>query len=302
MYVVFFVFLGLLFSCKYFSYPPPYVLTTTTLLWDISKNLLQGTPIKAYSLIGRGIDPHTYKPPPRAFFSIENADLIIYHGLHLEGKIQDLFHSLEEAKKKIYCATCILPRESLIPVEENLYDPHVWFDLSLWKKVVEGIGEYFKKNFPSYSSSIGENLHSYLERLDKLEKEVLKKVSSLPSSKRILITAHDAFSYFGRAYSFQIRSLQGINTAAEISLTTVDDLAKWIMKRKVRAIFVERSLPKWYLNSLVSLLKERGYSIKLVGSLYTDALGEEGSEGEEYISMFLYNVDTIVSSLKGERI
>ncbi|NLM50111.1 MAG: zinc ABC transporter solute-binding protein [Clostridiaceae bacterium] len=267
------------------------VVATTTMLYDLAKQI-GGDCVNVYGLMNYGVDPHMYQASANDLSLLKNADVIIYNGLHLEGKMAELFENLKKTKTVI-CASDGVKKEKLIEVGKNLYDPHIWFDVSLWMDAAEYVGNNFivldNKNAHVYY----ENLHYYLYELRKLDEYIKNKVAELPEDKRVLITAHDAFSYFGRAYGFEVLGLMGISTLTEASVNDVSNLADFIVKNQVKAIFAETSVPEKSMAALADAVKGRGFSVDFSGKLYSDSIGEEG-----YINSFKKNVDTIVELLK----
>ena len=275
------------------------IVTTTTLVGDLVKNI-GGDNVNVISLMGPGIDPHTYKASAGDVTRMQEADMVIYSGLHLEGKMGDVFEKIEEVDKLILSVSDDIDEDKLLDfiTSPGNFDPHIWFDVSLWKeaaiKTAEGLKELDKENSEEYDK----NLEAYLLELDDLENYIKTRVEELPREKRILVTAHDAFSYFGRAYDFDVKGLQGISTSAEASTSNVRELADFIVENEVKAIFIESSVPRKSIEALQEAVDSRGFKVDIGGELYSDSTGDAGTEEETYIGTFKANIDTIVDALK----
>lgn len=275
------------------------VVATTTMLWDLVKEI-GGEQVAAEGLMGPGIDPHLYQAGAGDVKKMQQADVIVYNGLHLEGKMGDLFASLAQQGREIICVEQGINSSVLLADEEDsqLYDPHIWFDVSIWqdaaKYVAERLGEVDPENRPVYAA----NLESYLKELDELDQYVQNRVAELAKENRVLITAHDAFRYFGNAYDFQVMGLQGISTDAEAGTADVSELAGFIAENQIRAIFVESSVPPKNLEALQAAVKAKGFAVEIGGELYSDSLGDAKSGHDSYLLTFRANVDTIVDALK----
>lgn len=274
------------------------VVTTTTILEDAVKNI-GGDNVEVESLMGPGIDPHLYKASAGDVEKMMNADLIIFNGIHLEGKMSDIFEKLGQIDVKTIAPGDIIDSSKLIQSFEfeGNYDPHIWFDVKLWTEVVDIIAdsliELDSENKDFYIS----NGEEYKKQLEKLDKYIKNRAREIPDAQRVLITAHDAFSYFGNAYDFQVEGLQGISTVAEAGTLDVKELADFIAERKIPAIFVESSVPTKNIEALQAAVHNRGFNVEIGGELYSDSLGNPDTEEGTYIGTVKYNVDTIVDAL-----
>ena len=274
------------------------VVTTTTILADIVKNI-GGDKLEVEALMGPGIDPHLYKASAGDVQKMINADFIIFNGLHLEGKMSDVFEKLNKSDVKTIAAADVLDNSKLIESEEfeGNYDPHIWFDVKLWMEIVDVIKdnliELDSENKDIYIS----NSEKYKDELKKLDEYVISRAKELPDDKRILITAHDAFSYFGRAYGLQVKGLQGISTAAEAGTLDVKELADFISEKEIPAIFIESSVPTKNIEALQAAVKDRGFNVEIGGELFSDSLGDPGTGEGTYIGTVKFNIDTIVDAL-----
>ncbi len=275
------------------------VVTTTTMITDLLRNI-GGDKIEVKGLMGTGVDPHLYKASEGDVSKLFNADVIVYNGLHLEGKLEDVFEKMRQQNKKTIAVSDIIDKSTLIESEyfASNYDPHIWFDISNWKQitsyVVEKLSELDTKNTTTFES----NGKAYLEKLSSLQTAIASRIEELPVEKRILVTAHDAFNYFGKAYKFEVVGLQGLSTATEAGVKDVQKMASFIIEKNIKAIFVESSVPKRTIEALVEAVKSKNHEVEIGGTLFSDALGSDGTGEGTYLGMYKYNVQTIVNSLK----
>lgn len=274
------------------------IVCTTGMLTDAVIQLVD-TQATVIGLMGPGVDPHLYKATQGDIQHLSNADVIVYNGLHLEGKMGEVFDKLKQRKIIITAADALEQNELLNNSDfQGAYDPHLWFDVQLWKKVVGHLGDKLSKNAQLSSTSIDQNWLSYADSLDRLNDWVYQKINQIDSSKRTLITAHDAFGYFGRAYKIEVKALQGISTQAEFGLKDVSDLVTFISDNGIKAVFVESSVSERSLNAVVEGCKKRGHEVKIGGSLYSDAMGAADQLEGTYLGMVRHNVKTIVKGLQ----
>lgn len=272
------------------------IVTTTTMLCDMVKNIA-GDKAEVTGLMGSGVDPHLYQAGAGDVFTMENSDVVIYSGLHLEGKMGDIFENLDSMGKTVICAADGVETSQLIETADGVYDPHIWFDVSIWKEAAKHVGKCLCEADENNSVYYEENLNNYLSELDSLEIYIEEKLKELPLEKRILVTAHDAFGYFGKAYGFQVKGLQGISTDAQTGTRDISLMADFISENKIKAVFAENSLPVATINALCEAVKNKGFETKIGGQLYSDSLGDEKSGGETYIKAVKSNIDTIVREL-----
>jgi len=274
------------------------IVTTTTMITDLVKNI-GGDYVEINGLMGAGVDPHLYKASEGDVSKLYEADIIFYSGLHLEGKLVDIFEKMEGKKNTVSLGEK-LPKDQLISSEyfASNYDPHVWFNIQFFKQFAQIVTEELLKADPANAEIYSENNKKYQEKLDTLENEIKTSIATLPAEKRILVTAHDAFNYFGKAYGFQVVGLQGISTATEAGVKDVQNLSEFIIENNIKAIFVESSVPKRTIEALQQAVLSKNHNVEIGGSLYSDALGSTGTVEGTYIGMFKYNVKTIVNSLK----
>ncbi len=275
------------------------VVTTTTMITDLVENI-GGDNIELKGLMGSGVDPHLYKASEGDVSKLVNADIIFYNGLHLEGKLVEVFEKMgSQAKTQIALAEA-LDKSTLIGSEyfASNYDPHVWFDMGYFKTFAKRVTEVLSEKDPENAANYKQNEKKYLEKLDELQSKLSATIETLPKEKRTLVTAHDAFNYFGKAFDFEVVGLQGLSTATEAGVQDVQKLAAFIIEKDVKAIFVESSVPKRTIEALQAAVKSKGHDVAIGGTLYSDALGNAGTIEGTYIGMFEYNVNTIVNALK----
>jgi manganese/zinc/iron transport system substrate-binding protein len=274
------------------------IVATTNLIGDAVKNIVQDH-AEVITLMGPGVDPHAYKATQQEVKHLLNADIVFYNGLHLEGKMADILHKLSKTRPVYAAGEAITPAQQLVDPNFSLgIDPHFWFDVCLWKKAVQYISNQLQAADPEAAACYRENTAHYLQQLDELHQETLEAIQQIPAAQRVLITAHDAFGYFGRAYSMEVRGLQGISTVAECGLKDVTDLVKFIIQRNIKAIFLETSVPERPLQAVVEGCRKRGHQVAVGGYLYSDTLGQEGTPTGSYYGMIQANVQTIVNALK----
>lgn len=273
------------------------VVTTTGMIADAVINV-GGTRVNVIALMGPGVDPHLYKAREGDVSRMLNADLICYNGLHLEGKMTEIFEKMQRRVKTVAVSDHI-DRDKLLspPGYQGTYDPHIWFDVKMWINVVEYIGQILADLDSTHAEYYRKNVSNYVDELSKLDSYVLVQSEKVERSKRVLITAHDAFNYFGRAYGFEVRGLQGISTVTEAGTADVQVLAEFIVNRQIPAIFVETSVPARYIEALQAAVKSRGFNVKIGGNLFSDAMGDAATPQGKYTGMVHHNIDTIVNAL-----
>jgi manganese/zinc/iron transport system substrate-binding protein len=273
-----------------------YVVATTGMIADAAANIA-GDSAVVEGLMGPGVDPHLYKATRSDLSKLREADIILYNGIHLEGKMGEVLEKLS-TQKPVFAVADGIDQQRLIALEENVYDPHIWFDVSLWNKAVAYMGEKLAEVDTANASYYRRNTEAYTKELADLHQWTSAQIESIPQQSRVLITAHDAFNYFGQAYDIEVRGLQGISTISEFGLKDISALVDFITGRGIKAVFVESSVPTKSLESVVSGARERGHEVSIGGTLYSDALGEEGTDAGTYMGTVRANVNTIVESLK----
>lgn len=275
------------------------VVTTTTMLYDAA-TAIGGEYLDVTALMGPGVDPHMYQASAGDVTTMQEADIVIYNGLHLEGKMGDIFASLTEQNRQVICAADGIDTSMLLSDENNpdIYDPHVWFDVNIWKDASRHIASQLCVMDPDHADSYQANLEIYLAELDELDAYIRQRTEELPEDQRVLVTAHDAFRYFGKAYGFEVKGLQGISTDAEAGTADVSNLATFIADRKIKAIFVESSVPPKNIEALQAAVTAKGFDVAIGGELYSDSLGDAASGNDTYPATCRANIDTIVDALK----
>ncbi len=276
------------------------VVTTVGMLTDVVEHI-GGDRIEVMGLMGPGIDPHLYKASAGDVTKMQRADVIFYNGLHLEGAMAELFERMASMTRTVAAAEAIdHDRLHASPDNPELHDPHVWFDVSLWIEVSRRVGATFVEIDSAHAAGYQSRADAYIARLEALHAYVQQRAGELPPERRVLITAHDAFNYFGRAYGFEVYGLQGISTVTEAGTSDVQELANFIAQRRVPAIFVESSVPPRTIEALQAAVASKGFAVAIGGELYSDAMGDPGSPEGTYEGMVRHNIDTIVGALKGE--
>lgn len=274
------------------------VVTTTGMIYDAVRNIGKDS-VEVEALMGPGVDPHLYKATHGDLERLNDADIVFYNGLYLEGKMGDVLEKLNRIKPTVPIGE-VIPKELLIKtnLHGGQYDPHIWFDVQLWMRTLSSIANELSNLDPENRAYYQFNLQSYLKDLQKLDMEIREKIGSIPLKQRILITAHDAFTYFGKAYQMEVRGLQGISTVSEFGLKDVNDLVKMIVERKISALFIESSVPPKSINAVIRGAQSKGHDVVLGGSLYSDAMGAFGTPEGTYTGMIRANVDKMVNALK----
>lgn len=275
------------------------VVATTSQVTDVLK-AVGGDLIELQGLMGPGVDPHLYKASEGDVTKFFNADLIFYNGLHLEGKLEDVFEKMRHQGKKTIAVSDAVDTNTLIASEyfASSYDPHFWFEINHWKKAVQYIANKLSESDEKNAAKYVANANKYIEKLEELQQYLKLKVSALPKEKRFLVTAHDAFAYLGKAYDFKVVSLQGLSTATEAGVQDVQRLANVILEHQIKAIFVESSVPERTVKALQAAVQSKGHDVAIGGTLYSDALGNPDTEEGTYIGMYQYNMDTIINALQ----
>ena len=275
------------------------IVTTTTMLYDLVTNIGRDY-VSVSALMGPGIDPHLYQASAGDVRKMQNADIIVYNGLHLEGKMGDIFASLARTGREIICAEDGLDDTNLLSDENNpdLHDPHIWFNVSLWQDIAKFVAKRLAEIDQDNEEIYHENLENYLADLDELILYIDNRTQEVQPEQRVLVTAHDAFRYFGREYGFEVLGLQGISTDAEAGTADVSNLATFIAENKIKAIFIESSVPARNIEALQAAVISRGFNVTIGGELYSDSLGDNSSGHDTYILTFKANIDTIVDALK----
>jgi manganese/zinc/iron transport system substrate-binding protein len=270
---------------------------TTGMIADIVANVGDGR-VEVTALMGPGIDPHLYKASEGDVTILSGADVIFYNGLDLEAKMADVFGKMRGAVATVAVARGIDESKLLAPPEfEGAHDPHVWFDVSMWMEAVGQVAGALEDLDPSHADVYRANAGSYLRGLEQLDEYVHAQADRVPEERRVLITAHDAFNYFGRAYGFEVRGLQGVSTAAEAGTADVGGLADFIVDRGIPAIFVESSVSPRFIEAVKAAVEAKGERVAVGGELFSDAMGDSGTPEGTYVGMVRHNIETVVEAL-----
>ncbi|MDU7162981.1 MAG: zinc ABC transporter substrate-binding protein [Anaerococcus vaginalis] len=274
------------------------VTVTTSFLYDMVYNLV-GDKVDRELIIPAGEDPHLYTAKPQDLEKIKKADLLLYHGLHFEGKMVDVLEKRGSAVARSF------KKEDVGEMEQDgkvVVDPHFWFNINLYKEATRNAAEDLEKLLPEEKENIEKNLKDYLAKLDDLDKENKEKINSIPESSRYLITPHDAFNYFSRAYNIPVKAPQGVSTDSEVANKDIEDTVNFIVKNKIKAIFAESTTDPMRMEKLKEAVNAKGFDVKVVSGqgkeLFSDSLAPEGQAGDSYIDMYKHNVDLIVENLK----
>jgi manganese/zinc/iron transport system substrate-binding protein len=276
------------------------VVATIGMIRDVAQNV-GGEHVRVVGLMGPGVDPHLYKASEGDVRRLFRADVVFYGGLHLEARMGEVLEEMGGRTRVAAVSEVIPAAQRLSPPEfQGAYDPHVWFDVRLWAMTVDVVARTLSEADPAHAAEFAANAARYRAQLDTLDRYVREQAARVPADRRVLITAHDAFNYFGRAYGFQVRGLQGISTASEAGTADVQALAQFIATRRIPAIFVESSIPRRTIEAVQEAVAAQGYEVRIGGSLFSDAMGNPGTDEGTYIGMVRHNIDTIVGSLLRE--
>jgi manganese/zinc/iron transport system substrate-binding protein len=278
------------------------VVVTTNIIGDLVRQVA-GDRVNLTTLMGPGVDPHLYRASEGDVQTMAEADLVLYNGLHLEGKMTDVFTQMNKRSVPTSAlADDAVPDSLLIPSAEyaSSYDPHVWFDVQLWRRVTQHVGDVLARRDTARAEAYRSGADAYAQRLDSLDRYVSTQTQRIPEAQRVLITSHDAFRYLGQAYDLEVRGLQGISTATEAGTQDVQNLADFVVKRKIPALFVESSVSPRGIEAVQAAVRSKGFQVKLGGTLYGDALGNHDSPQGTYIGALRHNIDTIVQGLLNE--
>jgi len=273
------------------------VVTTIGMIADMVHEI-GGSSVNVIQLMGPGVDPHLYKPNRDDIQSILESDIVFFAGHHLEGKMTATLEKLSEQQTVIALAE-ILDENLLIRDEQSQVDPHLWMDISLWSGILDPITQELGKQAPEKAADFSSNAMRMSEQLKNLHRYGQESIASIPENQRILITSHDAFRYFGRAYGVEVEGIQGLSTESEAGLQRINKLVDMISKRKIKAIFIESSVPKKNIDSLIEGCRARGHEVSIGGELYSDAMGERTSPQGTYLGMMAHNLKTVTRALGG---
>mgnify|MGYP001378600140 CR=1 FL=1 len=272
------------------------VTTTIGQIADAVKNV-GGDHVEVEPLMGPGTDPHVYRASQGDIAKLDGADIIFYNGLNLEGNMGDILVKMAKDKPTI-AVTEAISEDQLLEQDDGIYDPHVWFDLQLWQEAVKAVEVGLSEIDPAHEDAYRENAEAYLNEIEEMHSYVQERISEIPEQSRLLVTAHDAFGYFGDAYGLEVHGLQGISTDAEYSVSDVNDIVDLVTENNIKAVFIESSVSERAIAAVVEGAAAKGHELQIGGELFSDAMGEAGTEEGTYIGMVKFNVDTIVDALK----
>jgi manganese/zinc/iron transport system substrate-binding protein len=275
---------------------PIRVVCTTGMVADLSRTV-GGESVAVSQIMREGVDPHLYKASPGDVNRLNEADIIFYSGLHLEGKMSDVFVRMAR-RKPTFAVTEYIPEGRVLENPEGAFDPHLWFDVSLWRDAAGVVRDALAAFDPKHAADYRRRGDAYQAELAKLHDEVKRKLATVPKARRVLVTAHDAFRYFGRAYDVEVRAVQGISTESEAGVREVNALVAFLVERQIKAVFVESSVSDKNVTALLEGCAARGHKVIIGGELFSDAMGKEGTAEGTYVGMIRHNVDTIVKALQ----
>jgi manganese/zinc/iron transport system substrate-binding protein len=279
---------------------PMQIVTTIAQIADVASRLA-GDRASVRALMGEGVDPHTYRPTRADILALRRADLVLANGLHLEAQLDDFLAALERERPVVRLAER-LPRERLLanPTFQSRFDPHVWMEVGLWRAVADLVRDELVRLDPEGEAGIRERAAAFDRELAALERYVRDVLASIPGPQRVVISAHDAFNYFGRAYDLEVIGIQGLSTESEAGLAEIEELVRLIVGRGVAAVFVESSVAERNVKALVEGAAARGHRLRIGGQLFSDAMGAPGSYEGTYVGMIDHNATVITRALGGE--
>jgi len=275
---------------------PIQIACTVGMIGDLAREIAgeRGT---VTALMGPGTDPHLYKASPGDVRTLFESDLILYAGHHLEGRMGEVFDRLNDTHLAV--AVCeLIPEDQLLSTEEGEIDPHLWFDVNLWKDVAVTIADTLVQFDPAGAEGYRDRAQTLVERLNDLDREARQQLASVPQKRRVLLTAHDAFRYFGRAYQFEVLGIQGLSTESEAAVARINELVNLIVERELPAVFVESTISSKNVRALVEGCKAKGHTLSIGGELYSDAMGPSDSPEGNYFGMVRHNVRVLSEALQ----
>ena len=274
------------------------VTTTTNVITDLVEHI-GGDNVHVTGLMGPGVDPHLYRPSASDVKKLQEADIVFYNGLDLEGKMGDVFVKIGREGTAVWAVSENIPESSLLSLDtEGHFDPHIWWDAELWMEAAKVVATGLKQYDPENSQAYDANLEEFLIQLQNLDDYALEKMDSITGEQRVLVTAHDAFQYFGHAYGLEEMAIQGWSTDSEAGIREIQNLAAEITEREIKAIFVETSISPATIEALKAAVQDKGHDVVIGGELFSDAIGEKETLEGTYIGAFTHNVDTIAEALK----
>lgn len=280
----------------------PYrIVTTCGMVTDIVRQVV-GDKAEVVGLMGAGVDPHLYKPTSNDVRELMSADLVFYSGLMLEGRMEEALAQVQRRGRPVFAVTEGISRQRLLQAEDasGHPDPHVWMDVALWRECTEWVAGKLSELDPANRDHYLARSADYASELQELDDYIRNVIATIPDQQRVLVTAHDAFGYFSRAYEIPVKSAQGISTESEPGVNDINELVNFLVERKIRAIFVESSVSQANLRAVLEGAASKGWSAEIGGQLFSDAMGPEGSYEGTYLGMLDHNATTITRALGGE--
>jgi manganese/zinc/iron transport system substrate-binding protein len=274
----------------------PRVVCTTGMVADLVRGVV-GDRADVVQLLGAGVDPHRYTITPGDERQLRQADFVVFSGLRLEGKMADALDG-RRGKQPIAAVADFIDQTRTMKEHDQAHDPHVWFDVTLWGGAAPGLADALAKWRPADAEYFRANAAGYVAALTALDAEVRQRLSGVPPARRVLVTSHDAFRYFGKAYGWEVRGVQGISTEDEADLRQLNELVAFLVRRKIPAVFVESTVPPRNLQAVIDGCKAQGHAVAIGGELYSDALGEPGSGAETYPGMIRANAGKLAEALR----
>lgn len=278
---------------------PPAIVSTVAMVGDLVREI-GGDRVRAETLLGEGVDPHTYRPTRADIARLNAADVIFYNGLLLEGQMTDVFVRIARTGKPVFAVTELLAADQLLQEDDGKDDPHVWMDVSLWAKAAERVRDELIRFRPRDAEVFRRNGGDLARRFSALDAYVKRVIGSVPEQRRVLVTAHDAFGYFARRYGITVEGIQGLSTEAEAGVRRIQDLVDMLVARRVPAVFVETSVNDRNVRAVIEGAAAKGHRVAIGGSLFSDAMGSPGSYEGTYVGMMDHNATIIARALGGE--
>lgn len=276
------------------------VVATTGMIADAARQI-GGADVEVTALMGAGVDPHAYRQTRSDIAAMTRADLVLWHGLYLEAQMEDFFRGLAR-KREVVAVAEAMPKDLLRGHDDyaDKFDPHVWMSPELWKHVVREVARALTAARPALADRFAANLDRHIGELDRLSDYGRRVVSGVPQENRVLVTAHDAFGYFGRDYGFEVMGLQGISTQSEAGLNRIGALVDTLVERQIKAVFVETSVADRSMRALIEGAAAKGHAVAIGGELFSDAMGADGTYEATYVGMLDHNFTTIAGALGAE--
>lgn len=279
---------------------PIAAVATVGMVADLVRNV-GGRHVTVTQIMGAGVDPHLYKPTRDDVQTIMQGNIVFYSGLMLEGKMTDTLIKVARNKPVIAVTEGLEPGQLLEPEEmQGHYDPHVWMDVAAWSLCVDVVADALCEFDAGHAETYRANADDYKRQLDDLQRYAVESLGSVPKDRRVLVTSHDAFNYFGRAYGLEVLGVQGLSTESEAGLQRINQLVDLLVDRQVQSVFVESSVPRKNIDSLVEGARSRGHAVSIGGELYSDAMGPDGSYEGTYIGMLDHNTTLVTRGLGGQ--